>query len=191
VALALGRALALAIACGGSAMAQSAYAPDASQESIARLRLRCHLSLTCPLSARDYEVYRRAMEGDHDAEAQMGRKLERGEGMAADRDAAALWYGRGAEAGDVRAALELNRLFRAGVPLHADDARIAASLRMAINAGNADAMRALADMMFYGRGVPRDEHGAFSLLREAATSGSAAAAAAADLARLRQAGGAR
>jgi len=182
-------ALALVLGCllamPPPARADSPYAPNATPEALARLRLRCHLSLTCPLSARDYAIFLRAMDGDHGAEVEMAEKLERGQGLPADRDAAVVWYGRAAEAGSVHAALQLNRLYRDGAALHSDDARIAASLEKLASGGNADAMRALADMYFYGRGVARDPHLAMTLLNQAASGGSTAATA--DIARLRQA----
>ncbi len=167
------------------ARAESAYAPDESGEQLARLRLRCHLSLTCPLDRKSYALFQRALAGDRAAEVQFGEKLDRGEGVPVDRVGAAVWFARAAEAGFVRAALDLNRLFRAGVPLHCDDAAILAALRPQADAGNPDATRAIADMIFYGRGAPADPRAALTLLRRAAAGGSPAATA--DLARLQQA----
>jgi TPR repeat protein len=117
------------------------------------------------------------MAGNHDAQMLMGRKLERGEGMPADLDAAVDWYAAAAEAGHVRSALELTRLYRAGTPLHSNDAAIAAAMRQAADGGNPEAMRALGGMYLDGRGVPRNAAMGIALLRRAADGGSRAAAA--------------
>jgi TPR repeat protein len=142
----------LAMAPGARA-APPQLAPDSSEEAFSRLRLRCHLRITCPLSAKDYSLYTRAMAGEHEAEFEMGEKLERGQGMKPDRDAAVVWYGRAAEGGHIQAARALNRLYALGAPVHADNGKIAAALRSEAASGNADAGRALSEMSSSGRGV--------------------------------------
>jgi TPR repeat protein len=140
-----------------TARAESRFAPDASAEALARMRLRCHLSLTCPLNAKDYALYNRAMAGDHDAEYQFGEKLELGQGVPRDHDAAEEWLDRAAEGGSVRAATALNRMASQGLAVHADSRKIAQALRGEAARGDAGAQRALSDMYYSGRGVAQDE----------------------------------
>src|SRR5262249_18832850 len=105
-----------------------------------------------------------------------------GGGVASDMRAAAGWCGKAAEQGHVAAALELNRLRHEGADISADETKIAAALRLEVDKGDRDAMRALADMQIYGRGLPRDAEQGLALLRRAVAAGSAVAAA--DLANL-------
>jgi TPR repeat protein len=151
-----GIALVWALMTYHAARAESPFAPGTSTESFARLRLRCHLSFTCPLSSQDYALYNRAIEGDHDAEFRMGDKLEHGVGMAADMSGATQWYARAAEGGIVRAARALNRLYARGVPVHADNRQIAAALQTQARNGNAEAGRVLSEMYDTGRGVTQE-----------------------------------
>jgi len=80
------------------------------------------------------------------------------------------------EQGHVASALELNRLRHEGADISADETKVAAALRLEVDKGDRDAMRALADMQVYGRGLPRDAEQGLALLRRAAAAGSAAAA---------------
>ena len=80
------------------------------------------------------------------------------------------------EQGHVASALELNRLRHEGADISADETKVAAALRLEVDKGERDAMRALADMQVYGRGLPRDAEQGLALLRRAAAVGSAAAA---------------
>jgi len=75
----------------------------------------------------------------------------------------------------VPAALELNHRRHEGQAIEADEGKIAAALRAAVDAGNTEAMRALADMTIYGRGGPRNPQEALALLHRAADKGSALA----------------
>jgi TPR repeat protein len=150
----------LALGFGGSvatARAESRFAPDSTAETLARIRLRCHLSLTCPLNAKDYALYNRAMAGDHDAEYQFGEKLELGQGVPRDHEAAEKWLDRAAEGGSVRAATALNRMAAQGLAVHADNQKIVQALRVEASRGDGGAQRALSEMYYSGRGVGRDE----------------------------------
>jgi TPR repeat protein len=153
---AAGTALAAALTLTHAAHAESQFAPGSTNEASARLRLKCHFSVTCPLSSQDYALFNRAIEGDHDAEYRMGDKLEHGVGMTADMVGATQWYARAAEGGSVRAARALNRLYASGVPIHADNVQIAAALQSQARNGNAEAERVLSQMYDSGRGLRQE-----------------------------------
>ena len=116
------------------------------------------------------------MPGDREAQYQLARLLQRGDGIRRDERAAAGWYGKAAEQGHVAAALELNHFRHEGADITADEAKIAAALGPAVEKGDTDAMRALADLRIYGRGGPRDTEQGLGLLRHATAAHSAAAA---------------
>jgi len=137
---------------------------------------RCSLNLGCPISKDAYGALTGALAGDREAQYRVARLLQRGDGIRRDERGATGWYGKAAEQGHVAAALELNRLRHEGADVPADEIKIAAALRLEVDKGDRDAMRALADMEVYGRGVPRDAEQGTALLRRAATAGSPAAA---------------
>src|SRR6516164_11140923 len=111
---------------------------------------RCSLNLGCPISAEAYAALTAAFVGDREGQYKLARLLQRGDGIPRDVRAATGWYGKAAEQGDVAAALELNRLRHEGADIPADETKIAAALRLEVDKGDRDAMRALADMQVYG-----------------------------------------
>ena len=170
------------LASGAAARAQHEYAPDNARQTIDSLRFRCAIAIFCPIGGEVFDVLSRAVDGDRDAQFQIGEILEFGRGLIRDDQAAVAWYAKAAEQGHVRAALKLNEHRHQGAAIDADEGKIASALQTEIAKGNADAMRALADMAIYGRGVPRSADQAIQLLRRAAEKGSADAEA--DLAQL-------
>ncbi len=169
-------ALLLLPAFAPAARAEHEYAPEHAAATVQGLRLRCAVSLLCPLASDIYEALSLAVAGNRDAEYRLGHFLEIGEltkGVARDEYAAIAWYGKAAEQGHAKAALALNAKRHAGSAVDVDDAKIAAALQGEIGKGDTDAMRALADMAIYGRGVPRSAERALQLLRQAADKGSA------------------
>lgn len=153
------------------------YGPQNAAAALGRLPTLCKtLGIGCPISSEAYAALRAAVAGDRGAQFRIARMLERSDGIARDLPAAAAWYGKSAEQGYVAAALELNRLRHEGRDIPADEAKIAAALDAEADKGDRGAMRALADMTIYGRGVPRNAARGVELLRRAVAAGSAAAA---------------
>ncbi len=167
--------LAAGVAVAGPARAEGEYGPAHAAEAVSEMRLGCMVVIRCPIDHAAYETMLRAVGGDRAAQVELAKRLDRGDGLPRDQNAATGWYGRAAEQGDVPSALELNHRRHDGMPIEADEAKIAAAMRKASEAGDTDAMRALADMMINGRGGPRDPQGALALLHRAADKGSALA----------------
>jgi TPR repeat protein len=164
-----------AMGAASTACAEGEYGPGHAAEAMSIMRTRCTIHIGCPIDAKAFDALRRAVAGERDAQYDFATMLDAGEGLPRDQQAATGWYGRAAEQGHVRAALELNHRRHEGEAIEADEAKIAAVLRSEAEASDTDAMRALADMTLYGRGVPRDPQEALKLLRHAAENGSAVA----------------
>jgi TPR repeat protein len=154
-----------------SAWAQDELSPDRADDTIARLRLKCGIGL-CPYAPEIWKTFRDAMGGSAADQYMLGIYLMTGDKVRRDSHGGMRWLGLAAEHGYARAALELNRLRRGGADMDVDEARIAAVMRAKSDAGDADAMRALADMYLYGRGVTRDPNEGLRLFRAAAMTGS-------------------
>jgi TPR repeat protein len=153
------------------------YGPENAAAALQQLpRWRCSLNLGCPITGDAYAALTGALAGDREAQYRLARLLERGDGILRDLRGATGWYGKAAEQGHIAAALELNRLRHEGADIPADETKIAAALRLEVDMGDRDAMRVLADMQVYGRGLPGDAEQGLALLRRAAAAGSAAAA---------------
>src|SRR5215469_1351928 len=176
IAAVAGMAMLMAVIPGGVARSED-YGPGSAAAALHQLPgWRCSLNLGCPISQEAYTALTGALAGDRELQYKLARLLQRGDGIPRDVRAATGWYGKAAEQGHVAAALELNRLRHEGADISADGTKIAAALRLAVDQGDRDAMRALADMQVYGRGLPRDAEQSLALLRRAAAAGSAAAA---------------
>jgi len=168
--------MSIAVMIGGGARGED-YGPGNAAAALQQLSgWRCSLNLGCPISRDAYAALTGALAGDREAQYTLARLLQRGDGIPRDERGATAWYGKAAEQGHVASALELNRFRHEGADIPADEAKIAAALRPEVDKGDRDAMRALADMQVYGRGLPRDAEQGLSLLRRAAAAGSAAAA---------------
>jgi TPR repeat protein len=168
--------MSMAVILVGSARGED-YAPGTAAAALQQLPgWRCSLNLGCPISQEAYAALTGALGGDRELQYKLARLLQSGDGIPRDLRGATGWYGKAAEQGHVAAALELNRLRHEGADIPADETKIAAALRLEVEKGDRDAMRALADMQVYGRGLPRDAEQGLALLRRAAGAGSAAAA---------------
>jgi TPR repeat protein len=171
-----GMVLSMSFMLGGAARGED-YGPATAAAALQQLPgWRCSLNLGCPISSDTYAALTRALAGDREAQYTLARMLQSGDGISRDLRAAAGWCGKAAEQGHVAAALELNRLRHEGADIPADETKIAAALRLEVDKGDRDAMRARADMQVYGRGLPRDAEQGLALLRRAVAAGSAAAA---------------
>lgn len=122
---------------------------------------------------RAAEWYRLAAErGDREAIYGLALLTARGEGVPRDLAAARELFERASDQGQVAAAYNAAMLYLSGVEGDSPNyGRAARHLARAVEAGNADAMYALANLAREGRGVPLDPFRATSLLREAATKG--------------------
>jgi len=169
----LGALTAMGIA--SSARAEGEYGPARAAQTLSDMRLPCMFIIRCPLTPSVYQTFRRAVAGERDQQYELAKLLDRGDGLPRDVNAATGWYGRAAEQGHVPAALELNHRRHEGMAIEADETKIATALRTAVDAGDTEAMRALADMTIYGRGGPRNPQEALALLHRAADKGSALA----------------
>lgn len=162
---------------GGTQAAEDDFGPEHAAAAFDHLpQVRCRTGFGCPISGEAFNALSGALAGDRDAQYQLARLLQRGDGIRRDERAATGWYGKAAEQGHVAAALELNHLRHEGADIPADEAKIAAALGPAVDKGDTEAMRALADLRIYGRGGPRDTEQGLGLLRRASAAGSAAAA---------------
>lgn len=170
-----GLAALAALSAASIAWAEGDYGPVHAAEILSNMRLPCMFIIRCPLGPKAYDTFRRAVAGDRDQQYELATLLDRGDGLPRDVRAATGWYGRAAEQGHVPAALELNHRRHEGQAIEADEAKIAAALRTGADAGDTEAMRALADMTIYGRGGPRNPQEALALLHRAADKGSALA----------------
>ena len=175
-ALRAGAAVLAFVALGGQASAQSEYSPENAARTLDALPRRCAIAVLCPIGSDNYRLLRDAVGGDREAQYGLALILERGDnGLPRDERGATGWYGRAAEQGQVKAALALNRRRHDGVAIDADEAKIVTALGPAIDQGNTDAMRVVADMRIYGRGAPRDPEAGLSLLRRASAAGASEA----------------
>jgi len=171
-----GLSLIVALSIAGTAWAEGEYGPANAAQAVSDMRLGCMIYIRCPIDPSAFQTMRRAVAGERDAQVELAKLLDRGEGgLPRDLNAATGWYGRAAEQGHVPSALELNRRRHEGMAIEADEGKIAAALRVAVEAGDIEAMRALADMDIYGRGGPRNPQEALALLHRAADKGSALA----------------
>lgn len=169
-------AFSLALALAGGVRAED-YGPENAAAALGRFPTMCRtLGLGCPISSDAYAAPRSALAGDREAQFEIAQLLERSDGIPRDYRAAGEWYGKSAEQGYVPAALKLNAWRHEGRDIPADEAKIAAALGPEADKGDPDAMRALADMEIYGRGLARSAERGLALLRRAIRAGSAAAA---------------
>jgi TPR repeat protein len=171
----VGLSLLAATSAATTARAEGEYGPAQAAEAVGDMRLGCMIYIRCPIDPSAFQTLQRAVAGDRDAQVEMAKRLDHGDGLPRDENAATGWYGRAAEQGHVPSALDLNHRRHEGMAIEADEAKIAAAMRSASEAGDTDAMRALADMDIYGRGGPRNPREALALLHRAADKGSALA----------------
>jgi TPR repeat protein len=116
-----------------------------------------------------------ARAGDPLAQFMLGRMLEKGRGVPADRAEAVRWMRKAAEAGEVGAMTDLAVLCREGRGTPADEADAFRWFQKAAACGDARAMFYLGMTFNRGIGRPKDEVEALKWHRLAAEGGNAAA----------------
>jgi len=109
------------------------------------------------------------------AQERMGLLTEHGKGTARDLAAAAKWYQKAAEQGDVPAQSHLGRLYRIGAGVPRDAALAAKWSIKAATQSNALAQANLGYMSLEGFGLPADPAAAAGWFKRAAEQGDASA----------------
>lgn len=136
---------------------------------LATARGECGLG---PDMDRALVLIRRAAEaGVTDAERDMGRALETGEGTERNLDAALAWYARAAAKSDAFSLWRLGMAHVNGQGRTQDTVLGVDYLKRAVSAGSADAMTSLAALLASGAGVAQDFTMARSLYQRAARAG--------------------
>ena len=115
--------------------------------------------------------YRRARQGDADAQFQLGWWYEFGVGVAKDAGEAAQWYRKAAEQGHARAQYGLGLLYRHGDGVTYDAREAAHWYRKAAERGDPGGQFALGALYVKGEGVPKDHGEAALWLRKALDAG--------------------
>jgi len=156
--------------------------PEHLDATYGTLSLFCLARPLCPISSDALDEMKGALAGRSDAEYGLALTLLTGDGLPSDRFAGIAWMARAAEHGEPGAARDVVDRLRNGENVAVDERQIASALRKRIDAGDAEAMRALGPMVVRGRGVKQDPAAGVALMRRAFDLG--ATGAAADLAHL-------
>ena len=156
--------------------------PEQLDSTYGTMSLVCLVRPLCPISSDALDEMKGALAGRSDAEYGLALALLTGDGVPSDRDAGIAWMARAAELGEPGAARDVNDRLQNGENVAVDERQIASALQKRVDAGDAEAMRALGPMIVRGRGVKQDLVAGVSLMRRAFDLG--ATGAAADLARV-------
>jgi TPR repeat protein len=156
--------------------------PDHLDATYRTLSLICLVRPLCPISGDALGEMKGALAGRSDAEYGLALTLLTGDGLPSDREAGIAWMARAAERGEPGAARDVYDRVRNGEAVAVDERQIATALQQRVDAGDAEAMRALGPMIVRGRGVKPDPTAGVALMRRAFDHG--ATGAAGDLARL-------
>ena len=113
------------------------------------------------------------IQGDADAQFNLGRMYDTGRGVLQDDAEAVRWYRLAAEQGDVDAQFNLGAMYGTGRGVLQDDAEAARWYRLAAEQGDADAQLNLGVMHDTGLGVFQDDAEAVRWYRLAAEQGDA------------------
>ncbi len=97
-----------------------------------------------------------AVQGNREAQNNLGRCYEQGLGLPRDAEAAAFWFGKAAEQGHVLAQFNLGVMYEFGRGLAQDFAQAVAWYEKAAEQGCAVAQYNLGGIFRLGRGVPQD-----------------------------------
>ncbi|HEX4853389.1 tetratricopeptide repeat protein [Arenimonas sp.] len=136
---------------------------------LATARGECGLG---PDMAKALALIRRAADaGVTEAERDMGRALETGDGIARNLDAALVWYARAANKGDAFSLWRLGMAHVRGQGRPLDIVLGVDYLKRAVAAGSPDAMASLAALLAAGDGVAQDFGMARALYQRAARAG--------------------
>ncbi|MHB1328252.1 MAG: protein kinase domain-containing protein [Gemmatimonadales bacterium] len=121
-------------------------------------------------------MYLAAANGGHEpAFAPLANRLYSGLGTARDFEAAASWFRRAGEAGDVTSLVRLGEMYLQGQGVTRSEADAAGWYRRAAERGQPEAQYQMAQFYFRGRGVERSDSEGLVWLRRAAEAGHAEA----------------
>lgn len=148
------------------------YAPANIDHTYSHLKWLCMLHALCPVNDKAMALIKQVLVNDRSAEYLLGLTLLVGDDLPTDRKAGVTWIARAAELGDPDAARDIAARLRNGDSIDVDETKIAAALQPQVDAGDAEAIRALGPMYIGGRGVRRDPAAGLDLLRGAAAKGS-------------------
>lgn len=112
-----------------------------------------------------------ADEGDVNAQFELGRMFEHGNGVAKNDQLAAAWYRKAAEQGHADAQASLGVLYALGRGGAKNDPYAVYWFRKAADQGLAKAQYDLGYMYSQGRGIPKDDQQVIELYRKAAAQG--------------------
>jgi len=113
-----------------------------------------------------------ALDGNADAQDQLGFMYETGQGVGQDRSNAVAWYQAAARNGNAHAQTQSGILFKHEFGSDAYPGSMEL-FRKAADQGNADGQFQLGVMYYYGQGVPKDYAEAMKWFRKAANQGNA------------------
>jgi TPR repeat protein len=114
--------------------------------------------------------------GDAFAQVQLGKRLQAGDGSAADAERAFASFQRAAEAPNADGWVESGRCMLNKLGTFENESGAADAFRAAAEMGDVEGQFWLAHVLRFGRDVPRDEREAAGLLKQAADAGHALAA---------------
>lgn len=167
--------VALSPLSGAAQAAGGDFAPENIEKTETTYNRICWLRALCPVSDDMRALIRRAIEGKPASEYLLSLKLLVGKELPMDRDAGIAWSARAAEHGDPDAARDIASRLRNGASIKVDETKIANALKPQVDAGNTEAMRALAPMIIRGRGTRQDPAAGLAMLMAAAQKGSSGA----------------
>jgi TPR repeat protein len=165
----------LALANSALAAERGPYAPENIEATNKGFYWVCMVKPLCPVSDKVRELVHRVVLQDRSAEYLLGLTLLVGDDLTRDRDIGVIWIVRAAERGEPGAARDIARRLRNGESIEVDETKIADSLKPQVDAGDVEAMRALAPMIMAGRGTRQEPAAGLAMLQRAADWGSSKA----------------
>jgi hypothetical protein len=165
----------LIVANSALAAERGPYAPENIEATDKGFYWVCMVKPLCPVSDKVRALVHRIVLQDRSAEYLLGLTLMVGDDLMRDRDIGVIWIARAAERGEPGAARDIARRLRNGESIAVDETKIADALKPQADAGDIEAMRALAPMIIAGRGTRQDPPGGLAMLQRAADKGSSEA----------------
>jgi hypothetical protein len=150
--------------------------PEHIEANYRELSLVCLLPPLCPVTSEALAAMKGSVAGQSGAEYDLALILLTGEGLPEDREAGVAWMARTAEQGEPDAARDVAGRLRNGENVTVDERKIADALQTRVDAGDAEAMRALGPMIIRGRGAKADPAAGLAMMSRAFDLGSVGAA---------------
>jgi uncharacterized protein len=163
------------LASSALAIERGPYAPENIEATDKGFYWVCMVRPICPVPDKVRDLVHRVVLQDRSAEYLLGLTLMVGDDLLRDREIGLIWIARAAERGEPGAARDIAGRLRNGESVEVDETKIADALRPQADAGNVEAMRALAPMIMAGRGTRQDAAAGFAMLQRAADKGSSEA----------------